>query len=42
MYQELYYTGNDEAYDRDLKYLQEYLVRMTECIDNALQYGQNS
>ena len=41
-YQELYYSGDDEAYERDLQQLQEYLVSMAECIDNALQFGQNS
>lgn len=38
-YQEIYYTGNDEAYDKELEMLQLYLERMTDCLNKALYYG---
>ena len=38
-YQEIYYTGDDKLYDKELSMLQLYLERMTECLNNALYYG---
>lgn len=41
-YQEIYYTGNDEAYDNELNTLQMYLERMTECLNKALYHGMGA
>lgn len=41
-YQEIYYTGDDKAYDEELTQLQMYLERMTECLNNALYHGIGS
>jgi len=38
-YQEIYYTGNDAAYDEDLRMLQYYLERMTESLNKCLYHG---
>ena len=38
-YQEIYYTGDDKAYDKELDTLQMYLERMAECLNNALYFG---
>ena len=38
-YQEIYYTGDDKAYDDDLNQLHYYLERMTESLNTALYHG---
>jgi len=38
-YHEIYYSGNDEAYDEELKVLKFYLETMTECLSQSLYHG---
>lgn len=38
-YQEIYYTGDDSAYDAELNRLKVILDQMTECLNKSLYYG---